>query len=47
LGRIPADTAVDALRGRMVVEEDEWVASEIESALGSEEADADLRCRGA
>jgi epoxyqueuosine reductase len=33
LGRIPDERSVDALRARLLVEEDEWVVSEIKSSL--------------
>ncbi len=33
LARIPDERSVDALRARLLVEEDEWVVSEIKSSL--------------
>jgi epoxyqueuosine reductase len=36
LGRIPDERSVDALRARLLVEEDEWVVSEIKSSLDEE-----------
>jgi epoxyqueuosine reductase len=36
LGRIPDEQSVDALRARLLVEEDEWVISELELALDEE-----------
>jgi epoxyqueuosine reductase len=38
LGRIPEERSVDALRARLRLEEDEWVVSEIRSALDDDES---------